>query len=81
MNENVCGELLDDIINYILQRDAGQEEQAFTTLKQAVMNVASDENKRVNNKIVALANVMSPADRVKQYEAKRERNYNHSSLL
>jgi hypothetical protein len=79
MNENSLIELLDDIITYILQRDAGQEDQAFNTIKQAVQNVANEDNKRINNKIMALANVLSPAERIKQNEMKKEKNHHNSS--
>jgi hypothetical protein len=71
--ENEVAEFVDDIIQFILLRDSGSEEQAFQLLKTAVNNLADDDNKRINHRIIALANIMSPTERIKQNEAKKEK--------
>ncbi len=70
-NSTVLREFVDDILQAILFRDQNREEQAYTILKSAIKRLPDNDDKRIRAKINTLVNLISPSDRLKNHENKK----------
>jgi hypothetical protein len=78
-SHDVLREFLDDVLRYITEKDKGSDVIAYNNFSKAVDALPDDNDKRKKQRMSSLINLISPSDKQRLFDKRKEDKQHQSS--